>query len=164
MPSPGGSTTSAAGSPACDGTSPRHLLWHRPVNGTWSRLGPSCRCAGGSRLERADPYSSFFFFLFFKYESGLICFSSSIIAAQVWRAKRMHRCTLSLLSEAQIKTPGRAQQQGAGGGGGEGVRTHNAETKTKKLQNPALRRVFLVSVNLGSLPQAPSSSFRCWWC
>lgn len=47
--SPCASTISAAGSPACGGTLPRHLLWHRPVNGTWSRLGPSCRSSLGRR-------------------------------------------------------------------------------------------------------------------
>lgn len=51
--SPGASTISAAGSPACGGTLPRHLLWHRPVNGTWSRLGPWCR----SSLDRRWPTS-----------------------------------------------------------------------------------------------------------
>lgn len=46
--SPCVSMISAAGSPACGGTLPRHLLWHRPVNGTWIRLGPWCR----SSLDR----------------------------------------------------------------------------------------------------------------
>lgn len=51
-PSPCASTISAAGSPACGGTSPRHLLWHRPVNGARSRLGPWCRSSLGGEGRR----------------------------------------------------------------------------------------------------------------
>lgn len=52
VPSPCASKISAAGSPACGGTLPRHLLWHRPVNGTWSRLEPWCRSSLASSTIR----------------------------------------------------------------------------------------------------------------
>lgn len=68
---------SAAGSPACGGTLPRHLLWHRPVNGTWIRLGPWCRSSLDRRwVTLASP------------NPLLLCHTLPLSRLWLWRSER----------------------------------------------------------------------------